>query len=130
MKESKAPNGYEINPDYETGKAITLVEDMDTIKVVNKETIPNSIELTKTDSQTDEPLAGAKFKLEKADGELVSEDHETDANGQFKVTGLPKGDYQFVETAAPAGYQKMTLPLSSQSLNAKGKSSILRKPIR
>ncbi len=98
LKESKAPNGYEINPDYETGKAITLVEDMDTIKVVNKETIPNSIEFTKTDSQTDEPLAGAKFKLEKADGELVSEDHETDANGQFKVTGLPKGDYQFVET--------------------------------
>ena len=127
LKESKAPNGYEINPDYETGKAITLVEEMDTIKVVNKETIPNSIELTKTDSQTDEPLAGAKFKLEKADGELVSEDHETDANGQFKVTGLPKGDYQFVETAAPAGYQKDDTPVKFSITERQGQVVNLKK---
>lgn len=111
LKESKAPNGYEINPDYETGKAIALTEDMATIKVVNKETIPNSVELTKTDDQTKEPLAGAKFKLEKADGEIVSEDHETDSVGQFKVTDLPKGDYQFVETAAPTGYQLDEKPI-------------------
>ena len=127
LKESKAPNGYEINPDYEVGKAITLVEDMDTIKVVNKETIPNSVELTKTDSQTKEPLAGAKFKLEKADGELVSEDHETDADGQFKVTGLPKGDYQFIETAAPAGYQKDDTPVKFSITERQGQVVNLKK---
>ena len=127
LKESKAPNGYEINPDYEVGKAITLVEDMDTIKVVNKETIPNSVELTKTDSQTKEPLAGAKFKLEKIDGELISEDHETDADGQFKVTGLPKGDYQFVETAAPAGYQKDDTPVKFSITERQGQVVNLKK---
>lgn len=127
VKESKAPNGYEVNSEYKDGKAITLTEDMDTIKVVNKETIPNSIELTKTDEQTKEVLAGAKFKLEKADGELVSDDHITDIDGQFTVTGLPIGDYQFVETEAPTGYEKDQTPVKFAITERQGQVVNLKK---
>lgn len=111
LKESKAPNGYEINPEYQDGKAITLNENMAVIKVVNKETVPNSVELTKTDAQTKEALAGAKFRLEKTDGSVISENHETGMDGRFTVKDLPIGEYQFVETEAPTGYQLDETPV-------------------
>jgi LPXTG-motif cell wall-anchored protein len=112
LKESKAPNGYEINPEYKDGKAITLTENMAAIKVVNKETVANSVELTKTDEQTKDVLAGAKFRLEKADGTVISENHETGTDGRFTVKDLTIGDYQFVETEAPTGYALNKTPVT------------------
>lgn len=52
-------------------------------------------------------LQGATFKLQKKSNGSY-EDYaiglKTDADGQFTVTGLPAGDYQFIETDAPDGY--------------------------
>ncbi|MBV7389720.1 SpaA isopeptide-forming pilin-related protein [Enterococcus alishanensis] len=112
LKETKAPNGYEINPDYQEGKAITLTEKMAAIKVVNQATVPNSVELTKVDQISKEGLAGAKFQLEKSDGTIISSDHETGTDGRFTVKDLPIGKYQFIETQAPDGYKLDQTPVT------------------
>ena len=122
LKETKAPNGYEINPDYKDGKAFTLTESMDPIKVKNKKTIPNSIELTKTDEKTGDPLKGAIFQLEKSDGTIVSTNHETDSAGILKVEGLSIGDYQFVETKAPANYKLDKTPVKFSITEKQGQA--------
>lgn len=53
-------------------------------------------------------LPGATFKLEKqnADGSwsVVEEALVTDGKGQISVANLTRGQYRFVETAAPEGY--------------------------
>lgn len=59
------------------------------------------------------PLSGAKFTLYKDQActkvQPINEDvtggtAETDANGHFKMTGIPEGTFYFRETKAPAGY--------------------------
>jgi LPXTG-motif cell wall-anchored protein len=45
------------------------------------------------------------FDLYKKDGTKVASGLTTDAKGQIKVNDLKPGDYYFVETAAPAGYE-------------------------
>ncbi|MGG5370261.1 hypothetical protein IGI67_001886 [Enterococcus sp. AZ196] len=127
LRESKAPNGYEINPEYKNGKALTLTEGMDTIKVVNQETVPNSVELTKMDKKTNEVLSGAKFRLEKAGGEKISEGHETGSDGRFTVKDLPIGEYQFIETEAPAGYKLDETPVKFSITERQGQIVNLKK---
>ncbi|WP_257614921.1 SpaA isopeptide-forming pilin-related protein [Oenococcus oeni] len=69
----------------------------------------NAVILTKTDSDssTNKVLQGAVFDLYKSDGTKVASDLTTDANGQieYQNQNLTTGDYYFVETKAPEGYQ-------------------------
>ncbi|MFT9097715.1 SpaA isopeptide-forming pilin-related protein, partial [Liquorilactobacillus sp.] len=102
--ETAAPAGY----DLDSSKKSFTVELQTTTKVAtvsaaNAETT-GSVILTKTDSDTGKTLAGATFDLYKADGTKVKSDLTTDSNGQIKANGLKPGDYYFVETKAPAGY--------------------------
>ncbi|MGQ4573823.1 SpaA isopeptide-forming pilin-related protein [Leuconostoc pseudomesenteroides] len=111
LVETSAPDGYNIASDYAQGKEISLTysdsavdaNNNFTLNVANEEKT-GSVVLTKTDSDTNKILAGATFSLYKSDGTKVASDLTTDAKGQISKDGLKPGDYYFVETAAPAGY--------------------------
>lgn len=95
--------------------------------------------LNKTDGKTHKALAGAKFQLKKKDGnapiklivqqegdgtlpaivrpaKLPAEETQavetvtTPESGKITFKGLDAGDYQLVETEAPAGYNKLQAP--------------------
>lgn len=95
--------------------------------------------LNKTDGKTHTALAGAKFQLKKKDGnapiklivqqegddnlpaivrpaKLPAEETQavetvtTPESGKITFKGLDAGDYQLVETEAPAGYNKLQAP--------------------
>ncbi|MCI5656147.1 MAG: SpaA isopeptide-forming pilin-related protein [Candidatus Pseudoruminococcus sp.] len=53
------------------------------------------------------PLAGAKFQLKDSNGNVI-----TPADGEILIIGLKDGGYQFVETAAPAGYNQLKDPVN------------------
>lgn len=59
--------------------------------------------LTKTDSETGDPLANAKFKIYADDKETVIEKGETDSTGEVKFN-LKTGKYYYQEYKAPDGY--------------------------
>lgn len=94
-----------------------------------------------TGTTTKTPLAGAEFQLKNSaeanaaamkfvvvDGaEVPTYRHvhggdeanmvdtiTTDANGKFKIVGLDSGNYYLYETKAPAGYNKLTAPVTVQ----------------
>ena len=50
-------------------------------------------------------LAGAEFSLYNSDGTLIKAGLTTDEKGQLSYENLAIGNYYFVETKAPAGYQ-------------------------
>ncbi|MDM7528208.1 SpaA isopeptide-forming pilin-related protein, partial [Lacticaseibacillus paracasei] len=103
--ETAAPAGYELNE----SKLNFTVELQTTTKVAtvsatNAQKI-GSVVLNKTDSDTGKALSGAVFDLYEKDGTKLASGLTTDAKGQIQVNDLKPGDYYFVETAAPAGYE-------------------------
>lgn len=101
--ETAAPRGYLLDATPRpflikagTNEVVTVTMTNDTEK---------TIVLTKQDRQTDEPLAGATFVLKDGTGKVVRNKLVTDKDGRIVVDGLVKGDYTFVETKAPTGYQ-------------------------
>lgn len=119
--ETKAPTGYELN---ETPVDFTIVLNQQTpiaVEISDAET-PGAVTLTKKDAQTHESgalLADAEFKIidaagqpaKDAQGNDLATDLSTDENGQLTVTNLLPGNYQFVETKAPIGYDLNITPV-------------------
>ncbi|MBC1400091.1 VaFE repeat-containing surface-anchored protein [Listeria booriae] len=114
--ETKAPAGYELDA---TPRTFTIGEGQVTVPlelgVANKaiQTPVGSVELIKYDEADESKgLAGAEFDLFRGtpgSGTLVSS-HVTPASGAVRVDNLEFGDYYFVETKAPAGYELDTTP--------------------
>ncbi|MBS0952655.1 SpaA isopeptide-forming pilin-related protein [Lactiplantibacillus plantarum] len=114
--ETKAPLGYELNT---TPVKFTLggIEPEVAFQVsqddVKQPVVPTTgdVTLTKTDATTKAALAGAVYELQDATGKVLKTGLTTDTTGQLTVFGLTAGDYQFVETKAPSGYQLNAAPL-------------------
>ncbi|EUJ41799.1 MSCRAMM family protein, partial [Listeria rocourtiae] len=114
--ETTAPAGYELDT---TPRTFTIGEGQVTVPfelgVANKaiQTPVGSVELIKYDEDDESKgLAGAEFDLFRGtpgSGTLVSK-HVTPASGAFQVNNLEFGNYYFVETKAPAGYELDTTP--------------------
>ena len=60
------------------------------------------IELTKVD-QDNQPVVGAKFRLDRVDGTVIGE-VTTGADGKITFYNVPVGDYILTEIEAPVGY--------------------------
>ncbi|MBC2245055.1 collagen binding domain-containing protein [Listeria booriae] len=111
LMETEAPTNYKlpITPlsfTIEKGQERTLL-----INYVN-ELIRGKAMLTKADSvNKDNHLFGAIFKVTDKDGTTVQEDLTTNEDGKIETTELPPGDYQFIETQAPIGYEIDTTPV-------------------
>jgi len=101
--ETKAPTGYILDPTPREFTVKTGTNEVIVINVTND--TEKTIVLNKRDRQTDEPLQGATFVLEDADGNVVQRDLMTDQDGRIVVTGLIPGEYFFTEVKAPKGYQ-------------------------
>ncbi len=99
VTEVKAPDGYILL----TGSKEALVEWGKTTTLQFENQPRNPILVKKVDTKTGEPLAGAKFRVEKSNGERMG-DFVTNSAGFFVAPDLEAGTYTVYETAAPAGY--------------------------
>jgi uncharacterized surface anchored protein len=97
--EISAPDGYQLD---EAPKNVTVTSGrLATVEFVNKPL--SGIEIIKLDSVTMNPLPGAAFIVERANGERIGS-YRTDASGKIIVPDLEEGSYIVSETAAPDGY--------------------------
>lgn len=109
--ETKAPAGYEL--DNTPGTFTIKSGQQEILKVkMHNQIIPGDVLLTKVDEATKEPLAGAEFELQDDSGEVLFTGLLTDENGEIEVVDLRPGDYQFVETDAPEGYELDDTPVT------------------
>lgn len=99
VTEVKAPDGYILL----TSSKEALVEWGKTTTLQFENQPRNPILVKKVDTKTGEPLAGAKFRVEKSSGERMG-DFVTNSAGFFVTPDLEAGTYTVYETAAPAGY--------------------------
>jgi len=97
--EVKSPDGYLLNDtikDFEikTGKTVT-------VEFPNQKL--TSLIIKKTDEKSGEPLSGAKFYVEKQNGEHVGE-YTTDKDGTINIATLSPDWYVIREKLSPEGY--------------------------
>nr|WP_258529381.1 SpaA isopeptide-forming pilin-related protein [Enterococcus faecalis] len=109
--ETQAPAGYDLNT---TPITFTVEKDQTTavqVKATNTLT-PGGVVLTKVDDKSGEVLQGAVFELQDKDGKALQSGLTTDETGKISVNDLAPGDYQFVETQAPTGYDLDKTPVT------------------
>ncbi len=128
LVETESPKGYILDSETKTPFSFSPAdisnEDNGKIREILKignhsdEEIMQELRLLKTDEKSGEPLAHARFNLEKLivndDGieewSLFSEEYQylsTDVQGEIVVSGLPFGKYRFNEINAPIGYSEV-----------------------
>lgn len=119
VKETKAPNGYLLNPKE---FAVTLeYEDQETEIVYENVTVPDElakgkIRVKKTDAETGNGLSGAEFEI-RAKEDIITPDGtvkvkagtvvdtiKTSDKGTAETKELYLGKYEVQETKAPEGY--------------------------
>ncbi len=109
LVETAPPAGYKLDS-TPISFEITAFDTGSTIRLQMGNTAEGTVVLTKKDADhADRLLSGAVFSLYKADGTLVSADFQTNSSGTI-TANLPIGDYYFVETKAPAGYELDATP--------------------
>ncbi|MEG7882397.1 LPXTG cell wall anchor domain-containing protein [Bacillus paranthracis] len=108
--ETKAPNHYDLN---ETPIKFTVKKGQEKIASVTAKNslTKGAVELTKVDDIDGSTLEGAIFKIVDMNGNDVRADLTTDKDGKISVSDLRPGDYQFIETKAPTGYDLNAKPI-------------------
>ncbi|WP_146630408.1 SpaA isopeptide-forming pilin-related protein, partial [Bacillus anthracis] len=108
--ETKAPTHYDLNQNpinFTVEKSQTA-----TASVTAKNSLTKgAVELTKVDDIDGTTLEGAIFKIVDSNGHDVRTDLTTDKDGKISVSDLRPGDYQFIETKAPTGYDLNAKPI-------------------
>ncbi|MDF9417718.1 LPXTG cell wall anchor domain-containing protein [Bacillus altitudinis] len=79
------------------------------VEMINKLT-PGAVELTKVDAEG-HTLENAEFALQSKDGKTLKKSLVTDQKGKLHINDLKPGEYQFVETKAPHGYELDDQPI-------------------
>ncbi len=101
IKEKEAATGYLISNEkvsFEIKKNGEIVK----AKMTNKK-ITSTLEITKTDISTDEPLPNTLIEIYTSDDKLLFSE-KTDEEGKIIIPDIPYGDYYFIEKEAPIGY--------------------------
>jgi uncharacterized repeat protein (TIGR01451 family) len=110
ITEIKAPAGYELNDPIQTVEVLSDGRTVyfggaavpgNTATFANRKL--NTLEIVKLDAVTHNPLSGAMFTVDKANGERIGS-YRTDASGKILIPDLTEGTYVIGETAAPDGY--------------------------
>ena len=118
LVQTSTPQRYSYNVENPPESAVLTVQDnslqtqeVSTRNLTNEALITSAtVTLTLTESNvgsgsTDNKIDGARFKLYK-DGTLYrTDDYETRDGGKIVVSGLPAGEYYFVQTAVTADYR-------------------------
>ncbi|MGE7234325.1 SpaA isopeptide-forming pilin-related protein [Bacillus paranthracis] len=108
--ETKAPTHYDLNQtpiNFTVEKSQTT-----TASVTAKNSLTKgAVELTKVDDIDGSTLEEAIFKIVDMNGNDVRADLTTDKDGKISVSDLRPGDYQFIETKAPTGYDLNAKPI-------------------
>lgn len=122
VEETKAPDGYMMSDAPETVYVSGKEQDVITVEFENYK--DGGLIIRKLDSETKQPLAGAEFKVTKADGSFVPNQggatssngiYVTDQSGQIHITGVEAGTTLVVtETKAPDGYVLETVSQTVQ----------------
>ena len=98
VHENKAPDGYNLMPDYSVSVDGNWTEPAAVILT----NIPDHYEFLKTDNEGN-PLAGVKFMLEDAEGNALQE-LISGEDGMVHVTGVVPGSYVIRETETLEGF--------------------------
>lgn len=125
LKETKAPNGYILDTTErkftiypQKGKPVTL-------DLGDFENYQGTAKLTKQ-AESGKLLADAVFEVQTKAGDTVQENLNSNENGEVTAKNLEPGDYQFVETKAPAGYLINTTPIPFKiDAEAAGKPAVV-----
>ena len=116
ITEVQAPAGYVMDA---PSTNVVIGPNGDTQTVVITNTPKGSLVVEKYDSVTKQPLAGARFRITNANGELVPSDegltssnglYTTDINGQIVISKIQPGTYVVAEDKAPDFYRKDPTP--------------------
>lgn len=100
---------------YKKGDKLTLPAGTTTLWAQWKQ-IPGTLTWVKTDKDSGEVLAGSEWTLTPKDGQpIVIADNgdldQAEEDGAFKLAGLDWGEYELMETKAPAGHDPISEPI-------------------
>lgn len=99
--EFDAPDGYVLDT---TRSPFSLTTSKNRVMVeLSNNPIEGTLTIVKLDSATEEPLAGAGFRVFNASGVQCASGF-TDENGELILTGFPPGEYTYEEYKIPDGY--------------------------
>lgn len=100
VKEIAAQAGYTVNS---TPQQIEIKAGHESYMLTFLNLLKPGIHLIKLDSDTLQPLAGAKFRVAQIGGSF-SREYTSDSSGEIDLTGLEPGAYEVTELSAPTGY--------------------------
>ena len=108
IRETKAPDGYSIDPDMTWKVFLRENEQTEELEILNTKTASNGVQVIKYDK--DRPslrLSGAVFGLYEKDAmDILLRTYTTGENGSFHIEALDAGSYVLKEISAPLGYEK------------------------